>query len=191
MTLIRLVLLACGAILLGAFGTPAVAEWQEWGGLAGRAYTGAAERDYLLGLKAYFQADYSTAISYWSRLGESADARSEAGLALLYYVGIGTPRDNAKAFYWANLAAQQGQPEGQSLLGRMYLAGRGVERDPIKAYAWCETAQMAGGFGGCKGEAIQQLPGPMLPVAFRASTELQERFRPRPAEVVGLPPKGE
>ncbi|MFO1185693.1 MAG: tetratricopeptide repeat protein [Bauldia sp.] len=186
----RLGLVALATLVSSAV-TPAIAqEWQDWPGLAGRAYTGAAERDYLLGLKAYYQADYINAIYLWSRLGESADARSEAGLALLYYIGVGTQRDNDKAFYWASLAAERGQPEGQSLLGRMYLSGRGVKQDIIAAYAWCETAQMAGGFGGCRGEAIQQMTGPMLPVAFKASNDLQARFRPNPVEMA-LPPKGD
>ena len=179
----RLFLVACGI----AVGLAAPARAEEWG-LAARPYTGAAEHDYLLGLKAFYDADYTTAIYLWSHLGESSDARSEAGLALLYFIGVGTPMDNERAFYWAHLAAERGQPEGQSLLGRLYLSGRGVPKDIIQAYAWCETAQMAGGFGSCRGDAIQQMTGSMLPVAFRTSNELQERFR-RPQSEMTLPPK--
>ncbi|MFO1185694.1 MAG: tetratricopeptide repeat protein [Bauldia sp.] len=136
-----------------------------------------AEQDYLDGLRLFSAADYAGAISLWSRLGESADPRSGAGLAFLYTLGAGTPVDEPKAYYWARLAAERGQPEAQGILGRFYLEGRVVEKDLIQAFAWCETAQMGGGGNGCRGAALRELPDSMLSTAFRASNELQERLR--------------
>ena len=60
--------------------------------------------------------------------------RAEAGtgekhkmkLGILHFNGLGTPKDDAKAFLYFQLAAENGSPEGMYNLGAMYDNGFGT-----------------------------------------------------------------
>jgi len=58
---------------------------------------------------------------------------AQSNLGMMYANGLGAPRDDAEAYKWNLLAAEQGLPAAQINLGSMYFDGRGVERDLQKA----------------------------------------------------------
>lgn len=62
------------------------------------------------GLQAYADKDYGYALSAFRRGARYADKPSQAMLASMYWDGLGTPRDHATAYAWADLAAERGYP---------------------------------------------------------------------------------
>ncbi len=64
----------------------------------------------------------------------------------MYNSGRGVPQDYAMAASWFLLAAEQGNPGGQSSLGSLYFSGNGVPQDYVEAHMWFNLA--AAGRGG-------------------------------------------
>ena len=62
----------------------------------------------LLGLEAYNQKRYGTALQYFRRAGFFADKPSQGMVAEMYWKGEGTPRDPVQAYVWMDLAAERG-----------------------------------------------------------------------------------
>ncbi|MBO6520255.1 MAG: sel1 repeat family protein [Rhodospirillales bacterium] len=77
---------------------------------------------------------YSTA----ARLSKNAEAHFKAGEG--YFRGLGVPQDYGAALSYYQVAASQGHPVAQYLIGSMYEAGWGVERDLIEAWVWYNRA---------------------------------------------------
>jgi TPR repeat protein len=50
----------------------------------------------------------------------------------------------AQAAHWARLAADQGHPRAQALLGYLYETGKGLPLDYVSAYTWYSRAVAAG-----------------------------------------------
>jgi TPR repeat protein len=69
-------------------------------------------------------------------------------LALLYYSGVGTPRDIRYAIYWFTKAAEQGHALAQYKLGRLYMYGYGEEVQEGSKWAvyWLTKASEQGNF---------------------------------------------
>ena len=66
------------------------------------------------------------------------EARND--LARCYLNGIGTTKDEAKAFHWYKLSADDQDEDGQCNLGICYYNGFGVQKDYKQAYHWfCKT----------------------------------------------------
>ena len=137
------------------------------------------------GLSAYERSDYKLAMQIWHPLAEQEHAKSQAGLGFLLMRGLLGFFDDPTAAYWLRKAAEQGQPEGQMLLGRLYLDGRGVDRNPALAFAWCEIAIDHGamGGGGCRTLALQQMATheDMLR-AFQLVVDMRKLFHAMPDE---------
>jgi TPR repeat protein len=58
----------------------------------------------------------------------------------MYSYGHGVPQNYREAANWCRRAADQGNPEGEYLLGLMYDKGQGVPRDFFQAYKWLNLA---------------------------------------------------
>ena len=58
----------------------------------------------------------------------------------LYEHGNGVVQDFSQALHWYRMAAQQGAPSAQYLLGKMYEYGRGVAQDYSEAARWFKIA---------------------------------------------------
>jgi TPR repeat protein len=59
---------------------------------------------------------------------------------LQYYSGEGVPKDFAEAARWYRKAADQGNTNGELLLGMLYSGGQGVSRDLSEAIRWKRMA---------------------------------------------------
>lgn len=71
-------------------------------------------------------------------------------IALMYYIGMGVPKDYVQAAKWYRLAADQGEASAQLSLGTMYSLGEGVSRDYVESAKWS-------GLAAGQGKALAQL----------------------------------
>ena len=78
------------------------------------------------------------------RKAESGDAKSQMGLARMYYNGDGVAKDDTGAAEWYQKAAEQGNAFSQYKLGAMYDKGEGVPKDAAKAMEWWQKAAAQG-----------------------------------------------
>jgi uncharacterized protein len=58
----------------------------------------------------------------------------------MYGAGEGVRQDWVESTKWYRLAAEQGNPLGQSNLGVAYANGHGIPRDFVQAYKWYTLA---------------------------------------------------
>lgn len=61
----------------------------------------------LRGLKSYTQSDYAGAVKAFERAAFYGDKFSQHYLSLMYWHGIGAPRDPVESYIWADLAAER------------------------------------------------------------------------------------
>ena len=60
-------------------------------------------------------------------------------------MGLGVPKSEKEARKWSRLAAKQGNPQAQTLLGSLYYKASGEESpDVVRAYMWYEAAAEQG-----------------------------------------------
>ena len=87
---------------------------------------------------ASFQLNHSKA--------NQGDTDAQFNLALLYYIGVGTPQDSKQAVYWYTKAAEQGHVNAQYSLGSLYYDGYGeeVRQDFKLAVYWLTKAAEQG-----------------------------------------------
>ena len=71
-------------------------------------------------------------------------ARAQRLLAMRYLRGRGVPKDEAIAFYWMQLAAQQHFAMAQRSLGELYKNGSGIALDITIASHWYGLAALQG-----------------------------------------------
>ena len=71
-------------------------------------------------------------------------ARAQRLLAIRYLRGRGVPKDEAVAFYWMQLAAQQHFVMAQRSLGELYENGLGIAPDITQASHWYRLAALQG-----------------------------------------------
>lgn len=103
--------------------------------------------NYVSGLKAFRRGDLPAAVEIWRPLAEKGHAKAQAYLGWIYLEGgEGVPQDLAEALKWSRLSADQGDGEGQHVLGLMYREGQGVQRDPLEAMRWFRLAAEQGYF---------------------------------------------
>jgi hypothetical protein len=76
------------------------------------------------------------------KLAEDGDADSQYRLATRYESGHGEAQDNAKALFWFNKAATNGNLMAMKSLAHIYTNGLdGVRRDPKLAQYWADQAR--------------------------------------------------
>ena len=86
------------------------------------AVAASPEEEFRAGLSAFNSGDFATALRAWRPLAEGNDARSQAGIGFVYHRGLGVKVDDQQAAVWLRKAAEQGQAEGQFMLGSLYPA---------------------------------------------------------------------
>jgi hypothetical protein len=95
-----------------------------------------ADDDFQLGLKAYLDADYETALAFWRPIAQDGHATAQYCLGNMYYSGKGVQKDRVQAATWFRKAASQGHPVAQLNLGNAYRWGEGVHQDFSQAASW-------------------------------------------------------
>jgi TPR repeat protein len=71
-----------------------------------------------------------------------ADPTAQYNLAAMFYAGEIGAADPVQAARWARLAAENGSPQAQGLLGHLLFEGEGVTREPVLGLAYLTIAFM-------------------------------------------------
>jgi len=87
-----------------------------------------------------------TSFQLYQPKANQGDIQAQFNLALLYYHGLGIPRDSKQAVYWYTKAAEQGHVNAQYSLGDLYFNGDGKEvpQDFKQAVYWYTKAAEQG-----------------------------------------------
>lgn len=102
-------------------------EWLKKATESGNQKTDSTLQKYLTGIE-----DIKESAARLLASGEREKTSSPYIVALLYEYGIGTGKNDEKAFYWFEKAASQGEIEAIGFLGKHYLYGIGVSQDVKK-----------------------------------------------------------
>jgi len=112
--------------------------------------------DYQAGLDAYNAARYTTALDEWTAVVEQAPsdvnpaiyAEAHYAIGMLYWLGLGVPKDYPEAAKWLRKAAEMGSAGAQAKLGYLYTEGIAVARDYPQAFQWFSKAAKQGDIDG-------------------------------------------
>ncbi len=96
------------------------------------------------GVHAYFQEDYTEAMSKLRPLAETGYSSAQFYLALMYDQGHGVIQNHAIAVKWYRKAAEQGHIDAQYNLGIAYASGQGVKKNIHTAIYWWKRAATYG-----------------------------------------------
>ena len=99
-----------------------------------------AQADFVKGLHAYENKDYSTALTEWMPLADAGDSQAQYNLGWMYKRGRGVPQSDETAILWFEMSAQSGHPGAQSTLGSIYYYGEGVTRNELVGARWFTLA---------------------------------------------------
>jgi len=103
-----------------------------------------AQADFVKGLNAYENKDYSTALAEWMPLADAGDSQAQYNLGWMFKRGRGVPRSDETAIMWFELSAKSGHPGAQSTLGSIYYYGEGVVRNELVGARWFVLAARQG-----------------------------------------------
>lgn len=94
---------------------------------------------------AFTRKQYAKALKLFHPLAEKGHAVAQYNIALMHKMGLGVPKSEKEARKWARLAAKQGHPEAQQLMGSLYSKRAGPESpDVLRAYIWLEASAAQG-----------------------------------------------
>ena len=103
-----------------------------------------ARYQYQLG-RAYDRAgQYTNAIEWYQKAIAKNYANAQYNMALMYALGKGVTRSDAKALEWNQKAAEQGFAPAETTLGWMYHDGHGVKQSYEEAIKWYKKAAEQG-----------------------------------------------
>lgn len=98
--------------------------------------------------KSYLSAGLEKeALGWFEDAANKGLSQAQYALSVMHKDGVGTPRNDAKAFYWAEKAAENGDPYAQDLLGTFYATGLGVARNYSVAAHWFRKSTEGGYVG--------------------------------------------
>ena len=88
------------------------------------------------GIAAYLDGNYDMAMQELRPVAEEGDLNAQFLVGEMYFKGLGTDRDFAKAFDWYFKAAQSGHAQAQANIGSMIALGLEQTRNMSTAYYW-------------------------------------------------------
>lgn len=89
----------------------------------------ASEGSYQDGVNAAMSGDFKQASAIWEPLAKQGDAKAQANLGVMHFVGQGFTQNFDEAIKWFRLSAEQGNAKAQFNLGAMYFSGQGTAQD--------------------------------------------------------------
>ena len=111
---------------------------------AALALPAAAQQAAESGAEAFARSDFAAAAELWRKEAAAGSAQAKFGLGLISDLGLGVPRDAAKALRWYLEAADDGFSNAQFNVAVMLDAGTGVPRDVGAAAVWYGRAAANG-----------------------------------------------
>lgn len=89
--------------------------------------------------------EFAQARAAFEVYARSGNADAEELIGVMYAMGLGVPRDDARAFEWYLRAAMKGHAGAQSGIGWYYETGRGLPApDLVRAYLWYALSAIGG-----------------------------------------------
>ena len=82
------------------------------------------------------RGDHARAAQLLRVPAERGDAQAQTNLGLLYFYGLGVPRDLQQSLLWTRKAAEAGKPKAQANLALLYVNGDGVAQSDRHAAPW-------------------------------------------------------
>ena len=127
-----------------------------------------------LGIKAYAEDNFRSAIELLSPHADRGDSLAQYYVGLMYRNGQGILANNDLALEWILRAARQGQKEAQIELARLYSFGINGIKDMFLAYTWYLVAEKNGTytFINERIEIENKLQREQLPQAFALASQL-------------------
>ena len=120
----------------------------------------------------------------FSRAAQQGFATAQFCLAVCYFNGHGTARDEAAALPWLRQAAAQGDANAEFTLGLAYSLGRGVAPDAALAAQWLQQAAAHG-----HPEALLRVCNPTSRPAPPAAAGLEKFSSPPATAAEAAPPE--
>ncbi len=140
--------LAVAGVLVLAVSGPAAADFDEGVAALKRGDYETAYREILpLARKGHTEAFgivLRHAMAMFRKAATQGDPTAQHSVVILYYMGMGGPRDWREAAKWTREAAEQGHAGAQNNLGFMYNLGHGVKGDRAEALKWYRKAAEQG-----------------------------------------------
>ncbi len=96
------------------------------------------------GISAFEAKHFARAMQLLTPIAEEGNAEAQYRLAIMYQNGLGTVRNELKAFKWMEAAAEQGMALAQHGFGFMYMEGDCVEQNGERAVYWFTQAAEQG-----------------------------------------------
>src|SRR4051812_17743762 len=93
---------------------------------------------------AFARKEYAAAMKLLHPLAEKGHALAQYQLAKMHKLGLGVSKNSREAKKWSALAARQGNPDAQLLLGSLYYKDGEESPDVVKAYMWYEVSATQG-----------------------------------------------
>lgn len=87
---------------------------------------------------------YKQALKEWLPLAEAGHPVLQCMVGLMYQIGLGVPRNKAKARYWIERSAKNGNSKAQAALAEAYARGSFVEKDWGKSEYWLRKSAEQG-----------------------------------------------
>ena len=110
------------------------------------ANAGAAKAQIALALIYGMEQDYPNMRLWFTKAAHNGSADAKYYLAAMYQVGVGGPKDEAKAIQLFTESANAGNANAQAQLGYLYENGEsGLKADPTQARRWYEKAAAQNG----------------------------------------------
>lgn len=95
------------------------------------------------GAAAYRDGDYRIAKELYEKALDLGSVQAACNLGYIYAYGRTGEQDDEKAFYYFNLAAADGNPNGLYKVGDAYYWGNFVSKNPKLAFKYYRNAEMA------------------------------------------------
>ncbi len=89
--------------------------------------------------------EFDAAMEQLLPAAQSGNADAEELIGVMYALGLGVERDDARAFEWYLRASMKGHPGAQSGVGWYYEVGRGMPApDLVRGYMWYVLSAIGG-----------------------------------------------
>ena len=127
------------------------------------------------------KGNYKPLTEIYMKLAAVGDARAQATVGNIYYLGLGVPENYSEAVKWYEKAAAQADGQGQLGLGTLYFNGHGVMLDYIQAHKWFNLAAVNLDAGDMRNQAIkgrELVAGRMTPAQIAEAQRLAAAWKP-------------
>ncbi len=136
------------------------------------------DQEYRKAIEALKRSETQDAIKILKPLAKRGHAGAQFQMGLMYDGLVpGIRKNPRKETQWFKMAAEQGHPDAQLMLGYNYSLGRGVKKNYVQAYKWHSLAATQGVYDAA--QALKELSEFMAPAQVAKAQKLAREWRPK------------